>query len=292
MSQENSNFNTSAKPDVSRPILIFRLGSLGDTILAMPCFHLIRRVYPDRKIFLLASEPISGKAAAAMTVLDGSGLCDEVIAYPTKVRNFRRLFALRQQIKSHRFEMVFHLFTNRGWLRNWRDYLFFRACGIKCIIGTPPPFRRNSITTSHPLVEQQCIGLVRRLRQIGDIDVSDKAAWNLRLNAEEKETAEILLQGSKVSHPFIAASIGTKSPINDWGDDNWKQLFELLSTAHPELGLILIGSPDEFKRSEHIRRYWRGTSANFCGKCLPRVSAGILAFTCIRPATAPGAAPA
>ena len=44
-------------------ILIYRLGSLGDTVVALPCFRLIRSHYPEAEITVLTNIPVSGKAA-------------------------------------------------------------------------------------------------------------------------------------------------------------------------------------------------------------------------------------
>jgi hypothetical protein len=46
-------------------VLVYRLGSLGDTIVALPAFHAVRRAFPQTRITLLTSKPVSSKAAAA-----------------------------------------------------------------------------------------------------------------------------------------------------------------------------------------------------------------------------------
>jgi ADP-heptose:LPS heptosyltransferase len=126
------------------------------------------------------------------------------------------------------------------------------------------------------MLEQQSAGLVRKLRPIGSIDISDLAVWDLHLRPEEKQSATNLLKTGEISSPFIAASIGTKALAKDWGDENWKKVFEHISAASPELGLVLIGSADEYERSDNMRRIWHGPSANLCGKSEPRVSAAVL----------------
>jgi len=44
-------------------VLIYRLGSLGDTVAALPCFHLIERAFPDAERLVLTNVPVSTKAA-------------------------------------------------------------------------------------------------------------------------------------------------------------------------------------------------------------------------------------
>jgi ADP-heptose:LPS heptosyltransferase len=264
-------------PCSAPPLLIYRLGSLGDTVVALPCFHLIRRVYPDRRIVLLTNQPVSEKAAPAMEVLAGSGLCDEAIHYPIGLRGPHALAALRRRILSFKFDTAFHLNSTRSLLQSCRDHLFLRACGVKRIIGTPVSRRDLRIRRRmQPLAEQECVGLARRIRRIGQVDPSDRAVWDLHFRAEEREGAWSLLRDGEISKPFIAASMGTKHLANDWGDENWMRLLQIIGAARPELGLVLVGSPGEFERSERLRRCWRGSFTNACGRCNTRVSAAVL----------------
>ena len=45
-----------------RKVLIYRLGSLGDTVVALPCFHLIERTFPGAERVLLTNFPVHAKA--------------------------------------------------------------------------------------------------------------------------------------------------------------------------------------------------------------------------------------
>ena len=63
-----SSANSISEKRIVRNILVHRLGSMGDFIVAVPCFHLLRRSYPQAKIVLITNHPVSGKAAPAMEV--------------------------------------------------------------------------------------------------------------------------------------------------------------------------------------------------------------------------------
>ena len=259
-----------------RPVLIYRLGSLGDTLVALPCFHLVRRLYPERRIVLLTNHPVCGLAAPAMDVLAGSGLCDEAIPYPLRLRDVGALASLRRQIRSYGFDRAFDLTSSRGLLKGWRDHLFLRLCGIRRIIGTTGAWGDYFIHRPEgPLVEQECECLARKLRAVGWVDVGDRAGWDLHLKPDERDRAATLLREGGISAPFIAASVGTKVPVKDWGNENWGRLFRLISSANPALGLVLAGSAEEFDRSAELRGSWQGRTANLCGRCGPRVSAAV-----------------
>ena len=93
----------------SNNILIYRLGSLGDTVVALPCFHLIRKLHPHSRIILLTNQPVSGKAAPAMAILENSGLCDEAISYPVGTRSREELSKVRQTIRQLQPDVLFNL---------------------------------------------------------------------------------------------------------------------------------------------------------------------------------------
>ena len=77
-----------------KSVVIYRLGSLGDTIVALPCFHQIARSYPDARRILLTNVPVSTKAAPVEAVLRGTGIIDGVIAYPLSLRSPATLLSL------------------------------------------------------------------------------------------------------------------------------------------------------------------------------------------------------
>jgi hypothetical protein len=74
-----------------RRVLIYRLGSLGDTVVALPCYHLIARRFPNAERRLLTNFPINGKAPAAAAVLGESGLIHGYMRYTVGTRNLAEL---------------------------------------------------------------------------------------------------------------------------------------------------------------------------------------------------------
>jgi len=259
-------------------ILIYRLGSLGDTVLALPCFRLVRQTYPDATITVLTNAPVSGKAAPLESILESSDLIDGVIHYPLGLRDLGQLAALRSRLRAQKFDLLVSLAAARGLLASLRDALFFKACGIPKIIGIP--FRsRDLVCSLRPdgkLYESEAERLLRRVLALGSVDLQDHQWVDLGLTTGERSAADRLLAESGISGKFIAASLGTKTPLNDWGEANWTRLLTELSRLHPGLGVALLGSADESQRSESLLTGWQGPRANLCGKTSPRVSAALL----------------
>ena len=259
-------------------ILIYRLGSLGDTVLALPCFHLIRQAHPEALITVLTNAPVSGKAAPLESILGSSGLIDDVIHYPVGLRDPRQLIALVRRLRAGKFDLLISLAAARGLVASLRDHLFFKACGIPKIIGIPFQ-RRDLICGRRPdgvLFESEVPRLLRRVSSLGHVDLDDRKWVNLNLTATEKAEADQLLSSGMIKGRFIVASLGTKSLLKDWGTPSWSELLRKLSQAHPTLGLVLLGSPDEFDRSAGLLKDWQGPTLNLCGITPPRVSAAIL----------------
>jgi heptosyltransferase-3 len=258
-----------------RNILIYRLGSLGDTVVALPCFYLIRKTFPQSKITILTNQPVMGKAAPAMAILENSGLCDEAIAYPVGTRDTKELGKVRQAIRQMQPELFIHLAAGRGLLKSLRDYVFFKSCGVKKLIGTPLRqrdlhVRQLSDGTYEPEVER----LLSRIVSLGAINPADRSSWDLGLAQDERNQASKLLPPGQKN--YLAMSLGTKVPVKDWGEDNWGKLLALLSPEMPDVTLVLFGAADEWERSEKLGKTWTGGCVNLCGKTSPRVSAAVL----------------
>jgi hypothetical protein len=72
-----------------RRILVFRVGLLGDTLVALPSLHALRKNFPGARIALL-HECSSAKHVQVEQLLDGSGLGDDHLTYPVLNRNRRQ----------------------------------------------------------------------------------------------------------------------------------------------------------------------------------------------------------
>lgn len=254
-------------------ILIYRLGSLGDTVAALPCFRRVRQAYPDAKIIVLTNAPVSGKAAALETVLANTGLIDGVIPYPIGLRDPKHLAELRAKIMREKFDLLISLTAARGLAASIRDYLFFRMCGIPKIIGIPWRRRDLECIAHHGIYENEADRLMRRVSPLPETGADQPG---LGLTAAERADAVLLLEKMAIHAPFIVGSVGTKSPLNDWGVENWRRMLTELGRDFPSHGLVLLGSPDEAARSDDLARAWKGPRANLCGQTSPRLSAALL----------------
>jgi len=266
---------SSAAP--AKPVVIYRLGSLGDTVVALPCFHAIARHAPDAERVVLTNFPVSAKAAPLEAILSGSGLIHRALAYPVGTRSVRALWALRKQLKALGADTLYYLTPARGMLAVWRDVIYFRLCGFKHIIGAPikSDVQRSRIVNSEGHIEQECVRLARCFADIGPINLDDSAMWDMRLSQAERSAAKALVAPLQ-SSPFLAINMGGKLAMNDWGEPHWLVLLSQLSARYPGLGLLVVGGPEDSARAQKMAAIWQGRLVDACGRLKPRESAAAM----------------
>jgi ADP-heptose:LPS heptosyltransferase len=266
----------------TKRVLIYRLGSLGDTIVALPALHLVARAFPDADRRLLTNFPVNAKAPPAASILDGSNLVNGYFRYVAGTRNLRELLSLWGQLIRWRPQVLIYMGPARGVAAARRDERFFRLCGISRLIGAPltEDMQQNRWEESTQALEPEAARLARNISELGDANLDAPSNWDLRLTpAEHARAAEALLPCA--GHRIIAISVGTKVQSKDWGRDNWRALLNRLANFYPDHVLALCGAQEESEDSEFAAAGWRENSdspvVNLCGHLTPRESAAVFA---------------
>ena len=257
--------------------LIYRLGSLGDTIVALPALRLVARAYPEAERWMLTNFNTNAKAAPVSQVLDGTELVHGYIEYPVGVRSPHDLLQLRNRIHRLRPEVLVYLMEARSLAKTLRDAMFFRACGIHRLIGVPyTEDLRICRSLGNGMYESEGARLARCIRELGEARFDDPAAFDLKLSSAERETARLALESLTPGKPLLAVSIGAKMDVKDWGDTNWSVLLSRLSNQFAGCGLVMLGADVERERSDALLKHWPGAYLNLCGRLSLRESAAVL----------------
>jgi heptosyltransferase III len=262
--------------DPLETIIIFRIGSLGDTVVAMPCFHHIARSFPNSRRLVVTNVPASQKAASVESILSKSGLIDGVIHFPPAPRKIRDFLKLRDQIRATKPRMLVYI-ADRDLARTLRDVCFFRSCGIVRVIGAPLTrdlrFPRVDPITGY--TEREAMRLARCLAPLGKIDLDDSKSWDLCLSPDE-----ISVAGKKLAplqgRDFVTVNMGGKVKGKDWGNENWNALLRLMAAQYSALALVFVGSADEYDRAAELSAVWPGMTLNLCGHVAPRESTAVM----------------
>ena len=264
--------------DPARRVLIYRLGSLGDTIVALPSFRLIARRFPTAECGALTNFPIARVEAPIESILGESGLARGYFAYPLGTRQLRELWALRRSIAAWTPEAAVYLKqAGKPW-ETLRDAAFLVLCGVRHIYGLP--FARNKRehgAAEHGLWEAEASRLARCLASLGHASLNDPRSWELGFTPEERAEADRLLAGWPQAARFIVLAPGTKVPFKDWGEGGWNDVLATMGRRYADLGLAFVGAEDDRPRAERLAAHWPGATLNFCGRVSPRISGLIIA---------------
>jgi heptosyltransferase-3 len=266
-----------------RNILIFRIGHLGDTVVALPALWAIRRRYPDARISLLTNvDQKNPNYISPADVLPPAGLIDKVLVYPTNLPGRSKAAAyieLALAIRREQFDGAFYLMPRvRTKEQIDRDRVFFRMAGVKKLIGYEFLLREKlelPISTPAPFVERESDFLLRLLDDAGiNPNVIET---DLILSDEEISAADRWLdQNGPVvdEQTIVAVAPGSKLASKMWPEarfiDVLSRLIERFD-CHP----IIFGGPEDHSRGERmITTIGRG--ANSAGKLSVRESAALL----------------
>lgn len=277
-----------------RRVLVYRLGSLGDTLVALPALHLVRRAFPRAERRLLTNVPVHAKAPAAAAVLDGSGLMDGYLRYVVGTRSVRELTGLWWQVVRYRPEVVVYLAAGRGVAAARRDLRFFQWCGVRRVVGVPlteamqcnfygaePGSAEAERMLHEAALEPEAARLARNLAVLGEARLGVEANWSMHLTAAERQrAAELTRDADSWTESPIAVSVGTKVQAKDWGKENWQALLARLAAEAPGRPLFLLGAPEESEASAFAAAGWvahgGGPVIDLCGRLSPRESAAAI----------------
>jgi len=256
-------------------VLIYRLGSLGDTVVALPSFHLVARTFPHARRLLLTNFPVHAKAPSASAILGESGLVHGYLNYPVGTRSVRDLLRLWWSIRRFRPDLLVYLAKPRGEDAVLRDERFFRACGVRKIIGLPLGDRAINLQRAEDRWESEAARLARCVRDLGLIDLDDRSNWDLCLSPVEEARAGAELVELR-GQPVIICGPGTKMQAKDWGAENWSDLMKRLAERFPNHGLVFVGAKEDRDISDGLKANWPGRAVNLCGDLSPRETAAVM----------------
>jgi len=258
-------------------LVIFRIGSIGDTVVALPCFHAIARAFPEHRRILLTNAVDSARASTVESVLDGTGLVEETVHFPVGRGKLPYSLTLARRLRVLRPEALVYLAPRPTGFPVYRDLVFFRAAGIRRIIGAPMSAlaRECAIDPQTGELEYEAVRLARTLGDAVPVDLSPPN-WGLRLSAAEQRVAAERLSSLPDWRPRLAVAAGAKIPLKDWGEESWGILIELLAARSQSISLVFVGALDERLLAERLAARWPGPRVNLCGELTPRESAALL----------------
>jgi ADP-heptose:LPS heptosyltransferase len=270
-------------PTGLKRILVFRIGHLGDTVVALPAFWALRDAFPGAKLALLSnSDPKDPRYVSARSVLPEEDLFDQWLSYPAysdRISSIATKIRLLFEIRRGKFDAVFYLMTrNRTPSQIDRDIRFFRLAGIGRILGIDH-LRENLLSSPIPIptpeITPESEYLTENVRSEG-IQIGDSARYDLALAKEERERTSRWLAGisAGADRPIVAVAPGSKWSSKVWPEERFQIVVARLVR---DFGIfpVVLGGPEDRPIGKRLIHKWK-TGAIAAGELSVRESAALL----------------
>src|SRR5882724_1784314 len=252
-------------------ILVFRIGQLGDTIVAVPAMWLVRKNYPAAYVALLCDRHPGKTHVIASDLLRGSRIFDEYLSYPVsesgEFMRTRRMASLLANIRRKHFDTLVYLApTNRTAEQVARDRRFFSLAGIRNFIGMHgfehlEPKQEGEPMRSSPAESEL---LFRRLEASGlKAESGDRSRLDLGLS----EADEAVMRGwlstlpSDEGRTWIAVGPGSKMPAKRWPLERFLHVIGELISEFDIWPVIFGGEEDRVIGAWLLDRWGSGYNA-------------------------------
>lgn len=207
-------------------VLIFRVGNLGDTIVALPAFYSISLKHSTKKIYLLTNDTNS-----AIPFLKNIGIFNRILYLSNGLKFISDLFNLYLHIKNNNIETVYNFATRFDIKSSIRDEFFFRKiCGIKNYYKVP--------SVSYEInnqIEYDYEG-ERLLKAVGfTFDCTNYISEIADSNSN-----------IKINGKYIVICPFSNMQSKNWGWDNFIILINHILNQYNDVNIILIGAESEF----------------------------------------------
>jgi heptosyltransferase-3 len=253
------------RSDDPKKILLFRTGSIGDNICALPSIVSISRHFPNAKLHILTNA--GGKNLVSIQNLLEPQYYDRIIDYSGASR--KNLF---KQLKEGRYDLVIELPQDQVSLRTeLRNMLFFRLAGIRSGFGwqvnTSYAFRKTQEKAGGFISERD--RLLKILQEEG-IE-PQKGEYPLNIDVA-REKVKRLLQGFQ-SKTIVALVPGAKRSQNRYPFERFIELGKWLRAKGYDV--VIVGGADDQDMGMRLASAVP-SARNFCGQLDPIESAMLL----------------
>ncbi|HAL92554.1 MAG TPA: hypothetical protein DCM68_05965 [Verrucomicrobia bacterium] len=258
--------------DVSavRRVLVYSIGSLGDTLCVLPALWAVRQHFANARISLLVDAQRGRSLVSAREVLEGCGCVDEFLSYPVSGN-----CAGKASLALHMFRVVYEgrydvlVYLVRCWQGQWRvlrDRLFFASTGIPARIGFEGLPVRPPITSGVPPPRLPPVAdlLLARLRASGvPAPAAGEGRYDLALTVAERAEAQQWLEdrGAPQGRPLLGVGPGSKMPSKIWPVERFGEAVKQL-IAETGVWPVVSGGGDDRELGDRLVATWgEGTVA-------------------------------
>lgn len=256
------------KPKNPKKILIFRTGSIGDSICAIPSIIAIGKTYPGASVDILTNA--GRENLVGLYYLLNAKYYRKIIDYYGASK--KELFKL---LRKEKYDLVVQLpQVDASFTSLLRDMLIFRGISSSGIGWFVSQLKLFTKTQSKCLVfPNENSRLLRFLKENYFVTGGVEAELNIQQKDKDVVNSLFLEENITVTDKKLCMVIGAKRPQNRWPIDYFVKVAEYFSS---KFKIILIGGKEDSilaKPLLHIPNL-----INFCGKLTPMQSATVLSL--------------
>lgn len=276
-------------------ILLIRTAALGDFILTIPAFKVIRKLFPESEITLLCIDPYRGSRLAEKKYTDkNNNIPWTAMAMPhlfdatITVDSLRRpsdLFALRSSLIKKNITKTFILTESCSpYIGRLKKLLL-----AKFLTGLLVPvfgwrgigslnFNKPEYLHKNNLLKHHVIGLLQFLKELNIHDKvnSHQIEFDLRIHQDAKIWAKNFLNQFPDGSKFIGLIPGSVHSHKAWPLISYKELLELLLFRYHNAIFLIIGSKLDTPIGEKLKICNSSRIFNIAGQTSIQESAAIL----------------
>jgi len=251
---------------MSEKILVFSIGSLGDTLMILPTLRALKQHFDSAPMTLLCDVQAGSNYVLASDVLDGTGLIQGVITYIVhkgkggQILNLLSKAMLLIRLRIQGFHTLVYLVeAYQDDRRIKRDILFFKLAGIKIFIGMNGLEQRPvSQGLFIARVVNRADELLGRVAVAGiPVPEPSQASFNVSHTASEVAALKqwwISLPPDG-NRPWIGIGPGSKMPSKIWPKDRFQRVVQCLIDEF-DVWPVIFGGREDAEIGEEMAGAW------------------------------------
>lgn len=247
--------NESCTAKRIRNILIYRTGSIGDLVCAIPSMIAVRRNFPGASITLLTTPGRKGLPTAD-EILGNPWYIDKIKTYyPSDFNGVGKVYRHIKELRHEHYDLFVGLTWNcEGFFTLVKKMLFAKALGVSGCIGVGLRIVKLFAATQSRLrpVKGEVESLLDLLRNDG-ISVN-RVEFDLAVTQEDRQVVDHFLPTTREEGQPLTVAInpGAKRKSNQWPVERFARVGKMIKK---EFGarIVITGAPDDRVKALYLK---------------------------------------
>lgn len=250
-------------------IVVFRTCGLGDFILSMPAFLMLRERFPVARIVLATMASTDGNVAARLAAYAGgataapwigllrAGVLDEVVTLPG-LQSVRALAVAARRLRRMRPKLVVQMMdVGIPWRRRLKKMAFaMLLIGPVRQVGwrQPGSVERGRVPTFDPGLSHHVHGPLQFMRELFGADAYNDAdiVFAPDPGDEARQWAAQWIREHIPGGRFIVVAPGAIYPHKDWPIDRFASVVETILREHPDAHIVVSGTTGDTAKASRL----------------------------------------